>query len=315
MVKGVSFEIVQDAYAHAVNEFRRLTALEHAEGNETERKATDKQEFDKAIERHAIEAKPADQSATRRQVDEVASPKPTPEAARPSAKEETQAAKPGPTPEAVRSSAEQEARAAKPENVQRQAAADSRLMAEQAERGSAAQKSKSLGRVEDAQKAEAGLNLGEQDRKKVQVSLSALGHQTPATGYFGPITRSMITAWQNKQGVPETGFLDNSQLLALHEQAAQARRVDQAKPAATPERAEAGLNLSEQDRKKVQMALNSLGHPISTDSFFGPRTRAMIKAWQKAQGLPDTGFLTEPQLATLFQQAATAEGRVKPKRD
>jgi len=295
MVKGVSFEIVQDAYAHAVNEFRRLTALEHAEGNETERKATDKQEFDKAIERHAIEAKPADQSATRRQVDEVASPKPTPEAVRPSA--------------------EEEARAAKPENVQRQAAADSRLMAEQAERGSAAQKSKSLGRVEDAQKAEAGLNLGEQDRKKVQVSLSALGHQTPATGYFGPITRSMITAWQNKQGVPETGFLDNSQLLALHEQAAQARRVDQAKPAATPERAEAGLNLSEQDRKKVQMALNSLGHPISTDSFFGPRTRAMIKAWQKAQGLPDTGFLTEPQLATLFQQAATAEGRVKPKRD
>jgi peptidoglycan hydrolase-like protein with peptidoglycan-binding domain len=315
MVKGVAFEIVQDAYARAVNGFRQLAALEHAEGNETERKTTDKQEFDKAIERHAIEAKPADQSATRRQVDEVASPKPTPEAARPSANEETQAAKPGPTPEAVRSSAEEEARAAKPENVQRQAAADSRLMAEQAERGSAAQKSKSLGRVEDAQKAEAGLNLGEQDRKKVQVSLSALGHQTPATGYFGPITRSMITAWQNKQGVPETGFLDNSQLLALHEQAAQARRVDQAKPAATPERAEAGLNLSEQDRKKVQMALNSLGHPISTDSFFGPRTRAMIKAWQKAQGLPDTGFLTEPQLATLFQQAATAEGRVKPKRD
>ena len=320
MVKGVAFEIVQDAYARAVNGFRQLAALEHAEGNETERKATDKQEFDKAIERHAIEAKPADQSATRRQVDEVASPKPTPEAARPSANEETQAAKPGPTPEAVRSSAEEEARAAKPENVQRQAAADSRLMAEQAERGSAAQKSKSLGRVEDAQKAEAGLNLGEQDRKKVQVSLSALGHQTPATGYFGPITRSMITAWQNKQGVPETGFLDNSQLLALHEQAAQARRVDQAKPAAAPEKAEAGLNLSEQDRKKVQMALNSLGHPISTDSFFGPRTRAMIKAWQKAQGLPDTGFLTEPQLATLFQQAANAlpkqdESRGKPKQD
>ena len=194
-------------------------------------------------------------------------------------------------------------------------------MAEQAERDSAAQKSKSLGRIEDAQKAEAGLNLGEQDRKKVQVSLSALGHQTPATGYFGPVTRSMISAWQNKQSLPETGFLDNSQLLALHEQAAQARRVDQAKPAAAPEKAEAGLNLSEQDRKKVQMALNSLGHPMPTvTGFFGPRTRAMIKAWQKAQGLPDTGFLTEPQLATLFQQAANAlpkqdESRGKPKQD
>jgi len=308
MVKGVSFEIVQDAYTRTVNEFRRLTALEHAQGNETERKATDKQEFDKAIERHAIEAKPSDQSATRRQVDEVASPKPTPEAVRPSAEEEARAAK-----------QENVQRQAAQESVQRQAAADSRLMAEQAERGSAAHKSP--GRVEDAQKAEAGLNLGEQDRKKVQVSLSALGHQTPATGYFGPITRSMITAWQNKQGLPETGFLDNSQLLALHEQAAQARRVDQAKPAAAPEKAEAGLNLSEQDRKKIQMALNSLGHSMPTATgFFGPRTRAMIKAWQKAQGLPDTGFLTEPQLATLFQQAATAlpkqdESREKPKQD
>ena len=310
MAKGVSFEIVQNAYARAVNEFHRLTAFEHAKGNETERKATGNQEFDKAIERHAIETKPADQSATRRQVDEVASPKPTPEAVRPSAEEEARAAK----PENVQSQAAQE-------NGQRQAAADSRLMAEQAERDSAAQKSKSPGRVEDAQKAEAGLNLGEQDRKRVQVSLSALGHQTPATGSFGPITRSMITAWQNKQGLPETGFLDNSQLLALHEQAAQARRVDQAKLAAAPEKAEAGLNLSEQDRKKVQMALNSLGHPIPTATgFFGPRTRAMIKAWQKAQGLPDTGFLTEPQLATLFQHAANAlpkqdESRGKPKQD
>ena len=134
-----------------------------------------------------------------------------------------------------------------------------------------AQKSKPPGRVEDAQKAEASLNLGEQDRKKVQVSLSALGHQTPATGYFGPITRSMITAWQKKQGLPEQGSLDNSQLLALHEQAAQARRVDQAKPAAAPEKAEVSLNLSEQDRKKVQLALNSLGHPMPTvDGFLVP---------------------------------------------
>jgi peptidoglycan hydrolase-like protein with peptidoglycan-binding domain len=97
--------------------------------------------------------------------------------------------------------------------------------------------------------------------------------------------------------------------------------VDQAKPAAAPEKAEAGLNLSEQDRKKVQMALNSLGYPMPTvTGFFGPRTQAMIKAWQKAQGLPDTGFLTEPQLATLFQQAANAlpkqdESRGKPKQD
>ena len=73
------------------------------------------------------------------------------------------------------------------------------------------------------------------------------------------------------------------------------------------ERAEVGLKLSEQDRKRVQVALNALGHPMpSVTGYFGPRTRAMITSWQKTQGLPDTGYLTEAQLATLLQRAAVA---------
>jgi Putative peptidoglycan binding domain len=73
------------------------------------------------------------------------------------------------------------------------------------------------------------------------------------------------------------------------------------------ERAEAALKLSEPDRKRVQVALNSLGHPIPTvTGYFGQRTREMITAWQKTQGLPETGYLTEAQLATLRQQAAAA---------
>jgi peptidoglycan hydrolase-like protein with peptidoglycan-binding domain len=81
------------------------------------------------------------------------------------------------------------------------------------------------------------------------------------------------------------------------------------------------LNLSEQDRKRVQVALNSLGHPIPTvTGYFGSRTRAMIAAWQKAQGLPDTGYLTEAQLTSLWQQAAPAlskddEVQGKPKQN
>ena len=73
------------------------------------------------------------------------------------------------------------------------------------------------------------------------------------------------------------------------------------------EKAEAGLKLTEQDRKRVQVALNALGHTIPTATgYFGPRTRAMIAAWQKTQGLPGTGYLTEAQLAVLRQQAAAA---------
>lgn len=73
------------------------------------------------------------------------------------------------------------------------------------------------------------------------------------------------------------------------------------------ERAEVALKLSEQDRKRVQVALNALGHTMpSATGHFGPRTRAMITSWQKTQGLSETGYLTEAQLATLLQQAAAA---------
>jgi len=93
----------------------------------------------------------------------------------------------------------------------------------------------------------------------------------------------------------------------------QARTAAESKPKSDAEvrkqaeRAEAGLNLSEQDRKGVQVALNSLGYKIPTATgYFGPRTRAMITAWQKTQGFSETGYLTEAQLATLRQQAAAA---------
>jgi len=76
------------------------------------------------------------------------------------------------------------------------------------------------------------------------------------------------------------------------------------------------LQLSEQDRTSVQVALTSLGHEISSvTGCFGPRTRAMIKAWQKAQGLPVTGYLTEAQLAALRQQAAVALAQRKVKEE
>jgi peptidoglycan hydrolase-like protein with peptidoglycan-binding domain len=47
------------------------------------------------------------------------------------------------------------------------------------------------------------------------MALTALGYEVPATGYFGPITRAMIADWQKEQGLPETGFIDSSQLATL----------------------------------------------------------------------------------------------------
>jgi peptidoglycan hydrolase-like protein with peptidoglycan-binding domain len=191
------------------------------------------------------------------------------------------------------------------------AAEDVRLKAEEEARRAAEEKPKSdAERREQAERAEAALAISEQDRKGVQVALNSLGHEIPTvTGYFGARTRAMITAWQKKQGLPETGYLDAPQLAALQEQATQANRADEAKldTRQQSEKAEAALSLSEQDRKKVQVALNSLGHEMPTvTGYFGPRTRAIITAWQKAQGLTETGYLTDVQLAMLRQQAAPA---------
>jgi peptidoglycan hydrolase-like protein with peptidoglycan-binding domain len=188
--------------------------------------------------------------------------------------------------------------------------------------------------VENAQKAEAALNLSEDDRKKVQMALTAVGHEIPtATGYFGSRTRVMIAAWQKQKGLPETGFLDGTELAALYQQAGVTKRPEeQPKPDVRPQadkpenvesaqKAEAGLHLSEDDRKRVQVALNALGHEIPTvTGYFGSRTRAMITAWQKTQGLPETGYLTEVQLTTIRQQAAPAlakydQAQRKPKED
>jgi hypothetical protein len=47
----------------------------------------------------------------------------------------------------------------------------------------------------------------------------ALEDERPAvTSRCSPYARAMIKAWQKEQGLPETGFLDESQLVALLEQ-------------------------------------------------------------------------------------------------
>jgi peptidoglycan hydrolase-like protein with peptidoglycan-binding domain len=289
---GPLTEIAQDAYRSAVSEMQRLTARENAETEATSRKAAEEKALAEKAERKAAEEKLAAVAAARR------------EESRQTAQEKARA-------EAAREMAEAQARAAADEATKRRAAEDARRKAEEAMRRTTEGKPKSDAQVrEQTERAEADLNLSDQDRKKVQGSLTALGHEIPtAKGHFGPRTRAMISAWQKKQGLPETGFLDESQLVVLLGQATLARRAEETELDARqqPEKSEADLNLSEQDRKRVQVALNSLGHQIPTATgYFGPRTRAMIMSWQKTQGLPETGYLTKAQLVTLQQQAAAA---------
>ena len=64
---------------------------------------------------------------------------------------------------------------------------------------------------------------------------------------------------------------------------------------------ETELGLGRDERRRIQRALSSAGfesgHP---DGLFGPRTRAAIREWQKAQGLEPTGYLDAVGLDALF---------------
>ena len=67
-----------------------------------------------------------------------------------------------------------------------------------------------------AEAAENTLRLEPTDRQRIQVALTSLGFDTRGSdGVFGPRSREMIAAWQQKAGAPATGFLVGGQRDAL----------------------------------------------------------------------------------------------------
>ncbi|HEX9330052.1 MAG TPA: peptidoglycan-binding protein, partial [Reyranella sp.] len=70
--------------------------------------------------------------------------------------------------------------------------------------------------------------------------------------------------------------------------------------ASSAEAAEAALNLSTTDRRRIQIALSTQGFDThGTDGTFGPRSREMIAAWQQAQKHPATGYLSAAESQAL----------------
>lgn len=73
----------------------------------------------------------------------------------------------------------------------------------------------------------------------------------------------------------------------------------------TPERVEAALNLSRDERRSIQRDLTLLGFdPRGIDGIFGNGTRIAISAWQAANRFDSTGYLNRDQVFELAQQGA-----------
>ena len=79
----------------------------------------------------------------------------------------------------------------------------------------------------------------------------------------------------------------------------------------TKQHRETELGLTRADRRTIQFGLASLGFdPGPADGLFGRRTRAAISAWQAANGVAATGWLTKTEANTLQdKQAGRTETR------
>ena len=81
-----------------------------------------------------------------------------------------------------------------------------------------------------------------------------------------------------------------------------------AKPArGNPAAVEAGLSLSADEIRLIQMGLKSEGlDPGGADGKLGPKTRTALLAWQESQGLPQTGRLDKEQATALRSKGESA---------
>jgi peptidoglycan hydrolase-like protein with peptidoglycan-binding domain len=96
---------------------------------------------------------------------------------------------------------------------------------------------------------------------------------------------------------------------AANPSAETAAAVQPAPEAARPpaEAEEAALHLGTADRQRLQLALTALGFDTrGTDGAFGPRSREMITAWQRARSHPETGYLTAAESQALLREAQPA---------
>lgn len=80
----------------------------------------------------------------------------------------------------------------------------------------------------------------------------------------------------------------------------------------TPERIEADLALSRDERRAIQRDLTTLGfNTRGIDGLFGPGTRGAIRSWQSRFDLDMTGYLTRDQVFQLAGQAARRAAEIE----
>ena len=124
-----------------------------------------------------------------------------------------------------------------------------------------------------------------------------------------PVIDPSVAAWETAQNT-DTADSYRDFLFAYpgSPYAAEARRrLDEIEndPVRIDQLAEQGLNLSRNERRKIQENLTLLEYNTrGVDGIFGPGSRSAIRNWQQTNGFNQTGYLTAEQISRIDGQAS-----------
>ena len=108
------------------------------------------------------------------------------------------------------------------------------------------------------------------------------------------------------------GYLERYPLGQFADQARAGLAAIAAEPNRPARLAEDALGLSRDQRREIQRNLTVLEYrPRGIDGIFGPGTRAAISAFQRANGFPETTYLTPQQIARLEEQTIRKQAELE----
>ena len=141
--------------------------------------------------------------------------------------------------------------------------------------------------------------------KELQQRLKELGYYSSSCdGNYGNVTVNAVKAFQKKNGLSQTGIVDEATSKKLNSTSA----IKASGTAAnTPAKNDGTLKKGDKgsDVKQVQQRLKELGYYKSTcDGAFGAQTVTAVKAFQKKNGLSQTGNVDAATLKKLNSSSA-----------
>ena len=288
------------AKAQAERQKAEEAARQQAAAEAAAKAQAERQKAEEAARQQAAAEAAAKAQAERQKAEEAARQQAAAEAAAKAQAERQKAEEAARQQAAAEAAAKAQAERQKAEEAARQQAAAEAAAKAQAERQKAEEAARQQAAAEAAAKAQAERQKAEEAAREKAAAEAAAKAQAERQ----EAERQKAEQQKAEEAARQKAAAEE----AARVQAEQQQKADAAaQQQRNAEAGEAALGLTAADRQRLQLALTSLGFDTrGNDGVFGPRSREMIAAWQKQRGLPESGYLSDEQRATLLREGGSA---------